>query len=358
MYKCLYLLLLYFVHCIQSQLIKRLSSIPKRETLPDQEQITNAISSHEIFVYQFNTSKQVNYFQMTTIEGNPLMYGYYTTNITAFEINETDIPKFLSVGVFIQSKKLQKFDLLTIKVSYFNSIDEAQNIVLIYCSSSIPCNYNIMHLFSINTAITIKEHYPVGIYATAYEEYSHKYKDLTIPLKDYSPDVNVTITFTIITYYGLSYAHLITQNTTHIQPIRNIYGSKEQIIINCQGGVNVIIRILSNVHSYYIVNYKINQEESKNYTIQENIVESYEIHLNEQHNFNLEKTLFTDNGKLIFNIKAQNCLLKLMNVSEDVELFSDYPNYIQLVFSIANNYVFSVSMIRFNDIENTNICYK
>ena len=47
-----------------------------------------------------------------------------------------------------------------------------------------------------------------------------------------------------------------------------------------------------------------------------------------------------------------------MNVSEDVELFSDYPNYIQLVFSIANNYVFSVSMIRFNDIENTNICYK
>ena len=320
--------------------------------IPD-NQIIQEIQPHEIYVYQFEVIFQLNYFSMTAIQGNPLLYGYYTTNISNFAMTETDIPQYLSVGLLIESKKIQMFSNLEIRVIFKNNLEREQFIALVYCPSSIPCKYSLILFYPREPKNTIFPTYPFSIYGL-YDHSPLESQYLRIPLSDYPNTSNITVSVYYTTYTG--YVDLVscTQNDVEIRTKRHFNGARENIIINCQGGYDLILHLNPLENSYFIVNYEINKEDSKTFLINEDIIEMHEIKLNEKHSYIVERSLFYEGVNIIFNIKAENCLLKILDLSEDVEIYSEYPNYYQLVFKKEDEYKVTVENNRFDDIDNTN----
>ena len=66
------------------------SSNVKYSFLEVGKQKTINIDNSEIIIFQFNSTLQINNFYCHSNLGDPLMYGYYTRNITEFSITETE----------------------------------------------------------------------------------------------------------------------------------------------------------------------------------------------------------------------------------------------------------------------------
>ena len=134
------------------------------ELLTENLQILREIKAGEIVVYQYNSKYQIQYFQMTSLYGNPLLYGFYTSDITTLNINEKDIPHYLSLGLLIDSQKAQDFSLLTFRDVIRNDLSNAQNVVIVYCSSSDFCDYSLIFYSSNELFFSFYSVYPLAIF--------------------------------------------------------------------------------------------------------------------------------------------------------------------------------------------------
>lgn len=60
---------------------------------------------------------------------------------------------------------------------------------------------------------------------------------------------------------------------------------------------------------------------------------SFTIPIHSNKTFRLNQHLFYETSMIVVNFKSENCNLKFSKVTEEAEIFSNKPDYYQLIFS-------------------------
>ena len=124
------------------------------------------IGPHEIFFQQYDTSFQYRFFYFNALEGKPFIYQYYTNNLTALTIKDTEIIDYLSMDYLSKPDTIHTFSNLRYNNPTPNNIRYVrQSINIVYCSQDISCKYTLMFIDKQRGNYPLAEDYPIYVYS-------------------------------------------------------------------------------------------------------------------------------------------------------------------------------------------------
>ena len=153
-------MILHFVSLLCFIIIFTSSKCYNNLTLKEGIQIKNTIEPHEIYIHQFASSDETLLFSFYANQKETILYGFYSYNINSLNIQEKDIPLYLSKSLFFLPIVINKVSSLEVSLQFPNDIqNEEQYIIIVYCPLDIKCDYSIFFI-SIPSLISMEHGVP------------------------------------------------------------------------------------------------------------------------------------------------------------------------------------------------------
>lgn len=348
------MMVLNFVSLLCFIIIFTSSKCYNNSTLKEGIQIKNTIEPHEIYIHQFSSPNETLLFSFYAIEKETILYGFYSYNINSLNIQEKDIPLYLSKSLFFLPIVVNKISSLQVSLQFPNDIhNEEQYIIIVYCPLDIKCDYSIFFLsapsyivmgYYVPYSVTLLKNSPIIL-----PNYNFAFS-FHLP-EDYTD--NTTVLLSLTHFSGLMTINEITVNNTKIDCDRSIIGANEVVSFTTnsysQNNITFNALIQSNVIFF---EYSIKKNTELIY-VDIDISQMHTISLNQTQFLTLSQNYFSDNP-ILLNIKAENCYLIANDISNKAEKYSDYPNYYQFIINEKENVKIELKMKSFDDIDNNN----
>lgn len=315
------------------------------------QQIINEIEPHEIYFYEFENEFLFNQFYFHSIQGQSLLYGYFTTNNAIFTIKEEDITKkYLALGFFATPKIFQKFYNLRLTTIYDDDKDEYHQrwILLVYClEDKIKCKYSLSFCPLDMSGIDLLENTPISFY-NQNQIFSEGF---IIDLRNQEYNSTISIYYTA---FSGNLDMTIINNNQEIVPYVKMLSTKAKIVYEC--GLNCLLYIKINILEpyYFTLYYKVNETVLNEQIIQKGIVDINDISFNQNITLILQEEAFVDDVMILVYIKTQDCTINLNGLTEDITVDAYDNNFYQLSFIEKKEYKFYISLDKFDDENNLN----
>ena len=330
----------------------RIPKYHKSSILEQGYQIVNQIEPHSLFIHQFELKgKDVLFFFHSTIK-DTLIYGYSSDNVENIIIKETDIPKYIAQTLFFQPSILENFAKFDVSLPYYNLLENnEQYLILVYCPLEVNCSYSLFFLDNSNK--------PFKINLIPNEPFLFQSKESSLfPIMITMQNITEKGIFSMSStlYSGLIDLLEFSINGTTIDVKRELVGSMEYVNFVLEPNSIIEIEFSSIESSFVLFQTWFNKQETSEINIQIGLPQIHLIAYKEKQTLLIQKNLFSNNIPIILNIKAENCDLNLLNLSQKVTIFSDKPSYYQIISYEPDDYQFIISIDSSDPISNVDKC--
>ena len=300
-------------------------------TIYDKEQSMNSIN-----IYQFNSLFTPNVY-LHQQQGFPRLYGYYTKNISSFELTVEDLYELDYLGELDNAFNIYSTSYMKIKIGSNFIFNEEQYVILVLCPNKENCKYSIVLSES---SITLKENRTFLLYSS---------DTLMIKCSDSKITNHSKIKIEVTPIFNIIYPSFILNNigvkaTEQVLSVNDYYSialtdkDKDSIL---QIQWNKLIGLTDVfTDTFYFIRYSIGEEEDNNIIIDKGISQIYDISSNQKKTFSFG----TIQKQLVFFIKAQNCILHIRKMDNNQVINDSKTSFYQTIINKDDSYTIEVSL--------------
>lgn len=288
------------------------------------EQLYKTLNPHEIFILQIDSLELQLQFMFHAEGKKALFYMYRTEDIENSLLTESELVLMLTFSQLNEPQIINGYSLFSSKIKYAHSLtNENQVILLLYCAYNVSCDYFIscMVIQDSDEAFHLNL---IDNQSFLYSSTNDFYWEFQLPGKD---DTLTTFYLNATGYTGLFDLNEFSINGTKVDVNKKYIGN--QIMISFQTPSNALIKILQTTYrmNFIIYHYRFTEPATDSLNIEIDITKIYSVDINHKQKFSMYKETFSKNVPIIFNIKADNCYLKIDEMSTKSISYSITPDY-------------------------------
>ena len=308
------------------------------------QQIKNEIGPHEIFIFQFELPGN-GLVLFHGIEKKTILYTFDTNNIEEIKIKESNLLQYISKGLLYLVPIFEQYSSSYILPQGNQNIlsNPAQSILIVYCPIEDSCPFFITFP-QINGDLKTGVEYVINVseddqqFIMQINVVFDYYFSFSLP----SSENEIIFYFNETIYSGFIKIDEIKVNDNVVETNRKITTTQEIISIKVPSEAKIKIKVLPISPTFVTFHYRYSEIKEEITDIEIDMTNTFTIPIHTKKTFKLIEHLFYETNKVMVNFKAENCYLKLSNLSDEISIFSNKPDYFQLLFINKKDYIIEV----------------